>query len=190
MANKNKKADTEKPIENETTVIDEAIAEEAVQPETADEIQSEESDNGDRIKELEAELASQKDQFLRLAAEYANYRNRTQKEREGLFNDAKVETLKPFLTFADNFDRAMEGECDAENFKSGITMIYRQWKESFKKLGIEEFGEEGEEFNPELHYAVMHCEDEDKPDNTVTKILVKGYRLGDRIIRPAMVEAK
>ena len=135
-----------------------------------------------------AELAEQKDSFLRTMAEYDNYRKRTQKEKEDAYIFAKTDTVSKLLPAMDNFERSLQtpGE-DLEEFKKGVDMIYRQLTETLTVLGVEAFGETGEEFSPESHNAVMHREDENLGTNVVAEVFQKGYRIGDKIIRPAVV---
>ena len=129
-----------------------------------------------------------KDQFLRLAAEYDNYRKRTAKEKEGLWADAKADTVQAFLPVYDNLERAMKQETADEAYKKGVEMTMNQLKEVFAKLGVTEIEAEGKPFDPNLHNAVMHIEDENFGENTVAQVFQAGFMLGEKVIRFAMVQ--
>ena len=135
------------------------------------------------------QLAATKDQFARLAAEYDNYRKRTAKEKETLYQDAKADTIKEFLSVYDNLERAAAapgGEDDPQ--KKGLEMIFTQYKELLKKLGVEEIEAQGRPFDPERHAAVMHVDDENLGENEVAQVFQAGFLMGDRVIRHAVVQ--
>lgn len=161
-------------------------------PETENEVQTAEEivdalDAG--IAELEKELAAAKEAHIRTLAEYANYRTRTAKEKESTWIDAKASCMSELLPMLDNFDRALGvTDSDFETYKKGVEMIYQGFCETLKKLGVEAFGEEGDEFDPNFHSAVMHIEDESLGENVLAQVFSKGYRLGDKVLRPAMVK--
>ncbi len=140
-------------------------------------------------EKLTAELNEIKDRLLRVMAEYDNFRKRSQKEKEMAYGDTKASTIAEFLPVYDNFLRAMSVEAtDLDSFKKGIEMIFNQYGETFKKLGVESFGEKGETFDPNIHNAVMHGEDENLPENSISDVFSTGYKMGDRVIRPAIVK--
>ena len=140
-------------------------------------------------EKLTAELNETKDKLLRVMAEYDNFRKRSQKEKEMAYGDTKASTIAEFLPVYDNFIRAMSTEnADLDTFKKGIEMIFNQYGETFKKLGVESFGEKGEAFDPNIHNAVMHGEDEELPENSISDVFSTGYKMGDRVIRPAIVK--
>ena len=140
-------------------------------------------------EKLTAELNETKDKLLRVMAEYDNFRKRSQKEKEMAYGDAKASTIAEFLPVYDNFERAMSADAtDIDSFKKGIEMIFNQYGETFKKLGVESFGEKGETFDPNIHNAVMHGEDENLPENSISDVFSTGYKMGDRVIRPAIVK--
>lgn len=140
-------------------------------------------------EKLTAELSETKDNLLRIMAEYDNFRKRSQKEKEAAFGDSKASVIAEFLPLYDNFGRAESQETtDLDSYKKGIQMIYNQFGEILKKLGIEEFGEKGDTFDPNIHNAVMHDENPELPENSITEVFSKGYKLGDRIVRPAIVK--
>lgn len=138
--------------------------------------------------ELQKQLDEKNDQLLRMAAEYDNFRKRSQREKEALYADCKASVVNALLPVADNFDRIFANpDGTLEDYKKGVEMTFKQFSDVFKNLGIESFGEVGEEFDPNFHNAVMHTEDDSVGENTITTVIVKGYKLGDKIIRPAMV---
>ncbi len=141
------------------------------------------------LKETEEQAAKQKDVLLRTAAEYDNYRKRTAREKETVYADATSDAVKEFLPVADNLERALEQkDCSAEDLRKGVEMVLKQMQDALKKLGVTEMGKEGEPFDPALHSAVAHVDDESAGENTVTKVFQKGYKIGDRVVRHAMVQ--
>ena len=125
----------------------------------------------------------------KLAAEYDNYRKRTAKERDDAFTNAKVSVFSELIPVLDNFDRAMSTEeSELANFKKGVEMTHTQLKSVFEKFGVSEFGEAGEVFDPNFHNAVMHIDDDTLSANVITEVFQKGYKTGDKILRPAMVK--
>ena len=142
-----------------------------------------------RIAELEKDLAATKEAHIRTLAEYDNYRKRTAKEKENTWIDAKAVCLAELLPMLDNFDRALGvTDSDFESYKKGVEMIYQGFCETLKKLGVEAFGEEGDAFDPNFHSAVMHVEDENLGENVLAQVFSKGYKLGEKVLRPAMVK--
>ena len=137
---------------------------------------------------LQDQLAQQEDRFLRLAAEYDNYRKRTAKEKEALWSEAKADTAVAFLPVYDNLERALKQPTTDEAYKKGVEMTMNQLKEIFSKLGITEIPAQGEPFDPKLHNAVMHVEDENFGENVVAEVFQSGFMLGDKVIRFAMVK--
>ena len=129
-----------------------------------------------------------KEQFLRLAAEYDNYRKRTAREKENLWTEAKADTVQAFLPVYDNLERALKQDTADEAYKKGVEMIMAQMKEVFAKLGVTEIEAQGQPFDPNLHNAVMHIEDENLGENTVAQVFQAGFMLGEKVIRFAMVQ--
>lgn len=158
----------------------EETAEEAVQEEQAAEPTPEEA--------LQASLKEQEDKYLRLLAEYDNYRKRSQKEKENAWTTAKADTAKEFLPVYDNLERALKQETADEAYAKGVQMIMTQLKTVLEKLGIEEIPALGETFDPNFHNAVMHMEDESLGENTVAEVFQTGFKIGDKVIRHAMVK--
>lgn len=141
------------------------------------------------IEKLTNELASAKDTHLRVLAEYDNFRKRSAREKEALYGDAKANTLKTLLPVIDNFDRAADNKTDdIEVYRKGIEMTLTQLGEILKNLEVEAFGEVGEQFDPNIHNAVMTVENDELPENSIAAVFEKGYRMGDRILRFATVQ--
>ena len=159
---------------------------ENLQEETVEEVGNTEPTAEEKLTQ---ELNETKDKLLRVMAEYDNFRKRSQKEKEMAYGDTKASTIAEFLPVYDNFERAMSADAtDIDSFKKGIEMIFNQYGETFKKLGVEPFGEKGAEFAPNIHNAVMHGEDENLPENSISDVFSTGYKMGDRVIRPAIVK--
>lgn len=167
---------------NEEPVQEETKAQEAVEETAADE-------NAEKISELEKELAASKEAHIRTLAEYDNYRKRSTKEKEGIYADAKAVCMTELLGVVDNFERALDvKDSDFESYKKGVEIIYTNLMDTFKKLGVESFGEKGEEFDPNFHNGVMHIDDPELAENVIADVFSKGYKLGDKVLRPAMVK--
>lgn len=137
---------------------------------------------------LKEEIAKQKEQYLFLAAEYDNFRKRTQKEKDNIYQDAKADSVKKLLPVFDNLERALQQETADEAYKKGVEMTMTGLREAFKSLGVEEFGEAGDTFDPNMHNAVMHIENEELGENVVAQVFAKGFKVGERVIRFAMVQ--
>ena len=144
---------------------------------------------GEAAAELESVLAEWQDKYLRLQAEFDNYRKRTAKEKESLYTDAKIDTVKALLGVYDNLERGLAQYGDEESpHRKGLEMVFNQFKESLKKLGVETMDAAGKPFDPEKHNAVMHVEDENYGENTVVEVLQQGFTLGDKVLRFAIVK--
>ena len=143
----------------------------------------------DQMELAAKQLASVKDQFMLLTAEYYNYRKRTAKEKESIYQDAQIDTIKAFLPVYDNLERAAatEGGEDSPH-KKGLEMIFHQYQEILGKLGVTEIPALGETFDPEKHNAVMHIDDENYGENVVAQVFQAGFMLGDRVLRHAIVQ--
>ncbi len=136
----------------------------------------------------EQELAGANDRYLRLMAEYDNFRKRSQKEKESLYGDIKAAAVKEFLPVYDNLERALAAETADEAYRKGVEMIMAQFNKTLEKLGVTEIKSLGEKFDPNLHNAVMHVDDEEKGENEIVEVFQKGFMLGDKVIRFAMVK--
>lgn len=138
---------------------------------------------------LEKELADTKDQLLRVTAEYANFRKRSEKEKNESFTFATAKAVGEILTVADNLERALASEQeDYEGLKKGVEMTFNGLMASLEKLGVTTCGEVGEKFDPNFHNAVMHVDDDSLEENVITDVFQKGYKIGDKVVRPAMVK--
>ena len=167
---------------------DAAAAEKAEEPavEPQKELSAEEKLQAE-VESLKKELADEKEKYLRLDAEYYNYRTRSIKEKQEAYDNALCKTVTEVLSVIDNFERAANAECSDENFKKGVDMIFKQYLAILEKLGVSEIPAQGQPFDPNLHNAVSSCEDENLGENTVAAVLQKGYTLGKKVIRHAMV---
>lgn len=195
MSKKEKKAEQtapeqQEPMEQETQAQAETQAGQSeseaqtkaeAQPESADPLLTE-------LESLKDQVAQQEDKYLRLAAEYDNYRRRTAKEKDSIWNDAKADAAQAFLPVYDNLERALKQQTADEAFKKGVEMTMTQLKTVLEKLGITEIQALGQTFDPNLHNAVMHVEDENFGENTVCEVFQAGFMLGDKVIRFAMVK--
>ncbi len=139
------------------------------------------------LEKAEAELADQKDQHLRLMAEYQNYRNRTTEEKKKIYGDAKADCIQSLLTVIDTFEIALKTDCSDEAYKKGIEMTFTQLQKALEQMGVKEIAEVGVEFDPNRHNAIKQMDDTEFAENTVCAVYQKGYLLGERLIRPAMV---
>lgn len=141
----------------------------------------------DELTRTSNELEALKERLLRTTAEYDNFRKRTAKEKEGIYTDACIDVLKNILPVADNLERALAADGSLEDMKKGVEMTLRQFKDSLEKLGVTEIPTDGE-FDPNLHDAMMHVEDENYGKNVITEVFQKGYKRGDKVIRYSMVK--
>lgn len=148
-----------------------------------------ESKKEDSVKEAaEKAIKAEQEKYMRLAAEYDNFRKRSQKEREALYADIKADTLLKFLPVYDNLERALKQETADEAYRKGVEMIMDQFKATMEKLGVTEIESEGQDFDPEKHNAVMHVDDENVGENKIVEVFQKGFKIGEKIIRFAMVK--
>lgn len=137
---------------------------------------------------VQAATREQEDKYLRLLAEYDNYRKRSQKEKEHAWTSAKADTIKELLPVYDNLERAMKQETSDEAYAKGVQMTMQQLKTVLEKLGVEEIPAQDQPFDPNVHNAVMHVDDEALGENTIVEVFQAGFRMGDTIIRHAMVK--
>ena len=135
------------------------------------------------------QLESVKDQFVRLTAEYDNYRKRTTKEKDNIYQDSKADTIKAFLAVYDNLERAVATEGDEDSpHKKGLEMIFHQFQDILAKLGVTELEAKGKEFDPETMNAVMHIDDESLGENVIAQVFQAGFKMGDKVVRHAIVQ--
>ena len=142
---------------------------------------------GDSLEKAQKEHDELQDKYLRVCAEYDNFRKRTQKERDGIFTDAYSDALKEILPIFDNLERAAL-YTEPDKLTEGLELIFKSAKDMLTKLGVEEFGAVGEKFDPNIHNAVMHIDDDSVGEEEIIEVFQKGYKRGDKIIRHAMVK--
>ena len=179
---KNKDKNNQNNIPEEDTS---PISEDTAQAASSEETVKDERD--EKIAALENELAGEKDKYLRLAAEYDNFRKRTIKEREGLIMDIRSDVLTKILPVYDNLSRALLQHTEDEAYKKGVEMTMTQLTQILEKMGVTEIKALGEKFDPALHNAVMHIEDENAGEGVIVQEYEKGFMLGDKVIRFSMV---
>lgn len=176
--------ETKEELENNDEVIEDAAEEKNVDKENDLEIMRKLKDEN---KRLNNELEAFKDRLLRVTAEYENYRKRTIKEKEAIYTDATSDVLKEMIPVLDSLERAITLDGNLEDFKKGIEMTIKSFNTSFEKLGVEEI-DITQGFDPNLHQAVMHVQDENFGTNEVAEVFQKGYKKGDKVIRYTMVK--
>ena len=142
----------------------------------------------EKMEQLAKLVSDSNDKYLRLAAEYDNYRKRTAREKENIYGDAKADTVKPFLEVYDNLVRGVAQFEEGDGHRQGMEMIAKQFLDVLAKLGVTEIEAEGQPFDPEKHNAVMHVDDERFGENIVAEVFQKGFMIGDKVLRFAMVK--
>ncbi len=160
--------------------------EEATSPEEAS-AETEQPQEPDNAAELQKQVDELNDRLMRSAAEFDNFRKRTAREKSELYQDATIKCVQQLLPVLDNFERALETETQDEEFRKGVEMILRQLEDAFKQLGVTEMEALNQPFDPMRHNAVNQVEDESFGKNTVCQVFQKGYLLGDKVVRYAMV---
>ena len=181
---------TEKKETKAAETKEEKIEEEA----KAEETKKEKKPKKDSKKETEIKETAEKlikeeqEKYLRLAAEYDNFRKRSQKERDSLYNDIKADTLLKFLPVYDNLERALKQATADEAYRKGVEMIMNQFNATLEKLGVSRIESLGQKFDPSLHNAVMHVDDEEKGENEIVEVFQEGFKYGEKVIRFAMVK--
>ena len=161
---------------------EEPVTEEVVEETTEETVETPEEN------EFEKKYNDINEKYMRTLAEYDNYRKRTIKEKETIYPEAKAIVIEKILPVIDNFARALESAENKDAFYEGIVMLKKQFDDTLASLGVEEIKAVGEEFNPELHNAVMHIDDEEQGENVIVEEFQKGYKIGDRVIRHSMVK--
>lgn len=209
MSDEEKKESSETPGQQETAPQAEKpedVRQEAAEPEKAEKAEKAEKGKKESHKkekektytltreQMEAaelaakQLAAVKEQFVRLTAEYDNYRKRTAREKDTIYQDAKADTIEAFLAVYDNLERALATDADPDSpHRKGMEMIFNQYKEILKKLGVTEMEAKGQPFDPNRHNAVMHIDDENLGENVVSDVFQAGFLMGDRVLRFATV---
>jgi len=194
---KKKQTEAAEAEQEKTEAAAEETAKEAAEekteaaPETAEapaEAKAEEKAEAPAEQPKDAALAAMNDKYLRLCAEYDNFRKRSQKEKDALYDDIKANTLKSFLPVYDNLVRALNQPTEDEAYKKGVEMIMAQFRSTMEKLGVTEMNCLGQKFDPAFHNAVMHVDDEAKGENEIVEVFQQGFMVGEKVIRFAMVK--
>lgn len=185
-ADKNKKTAAKSEPEKEKE-------QEAPAPEKAEEKPAEQQESrAEEPKKAESaensEFAALNDKYLRICAEYDNFRRRSQKEKESLYSDVKAEAVRSFLPVYDNLERALAQNTEDEAYRKGVEMIMTQFNATLTKLGVSPIESLGRSFDPTLHNAVMHVDDEEKGESEIVEVFQQGFKIGDKVIRFAMVK--
>ena len=188
MSEKKKKDVPQEQPQPEKKAAEAAAAEETADVPEVEEVFTVTREQMEQFESLAKLVSDGNDKYLRLAAEYDNYRKRTAKEKESIYADAKLDTVKPFLDVADNLDRAVSQFEEGDPHRQGMELICKQFAAVLEKLGVTEIPSPGQTFDPEKHNAVMHIDDENFGENTVAEVFQKGYQLGDKVVRFAMVK--
>ena len=182
-----KKTPTDEAVE-ETAKQETAEKEtEEVKEENKEEVKEEAKAEPTELEKAQKAQAQEHEQYLRLAAEYDNFRKRTQRAKDAIYQDAMSDTAKKFLPVYDNLERALKTETADEAFRKGVEMTMTELTKIMDGIGIKAFGAAGEPFDPEKHNAVMHIDDESLGDNVVAEVFQTGFAMGDKVIRFAMV---
>ena len=175
MAKKNKK-ENETPVEETVETVE--TAEETV----------EQAPEAVEVNPWEEKYNAERDAHLRVAAEFDNFRKRTVKEKEASYGNGKADAVAKILPIYDNLERALNQPTEDAAYKKGVEMTMNELLKIFGTLGVEVFGNPGDVFDPNLHNAVMHTEDESLGENTISMVFQKGFKMGDKIVRFAMVQ--
>ena len=189
--------ENKQPMEEQVPEVEETAQAEAASEAEAEKKGKKKKEKGitftrEQVEQMELavkQLDTVKDQFVRLTAEYDNYRKRTTKEKDTIYQDAKADTIKAFLAVYDNLERAAQSEGGEDSpHKKGLEMIFAQYKDILKSLGVEEIEAKGAAFDPEMHNAVMHIDDESLGENVVAQVFQAGFKMGDKVIRHSIVQ--
>ena len=183
---KKKKDLEEQPVQDTPTEAADGAQETA--PEDVQEASPESAQVQTETEQLRQELETKQDQYLRLAAEYENFRKRSAREKDRIYQDARAETVKKFLPVYDNLERALKNETADGAYKKGVEMTMNELTKIMQSFGIAPFGAAGETFDPQLHNAVMHIEDETLGENVIAEVFQTGFAMGEQVIRFAMVK--
>ena len=167
---------------------DKEVKEQQPEAENVEAEAAQEPEKAPEVNPFEEKYNAEHDSYLRLAADYDNYRKRTAKEKEQSYSNGKADTILKLLPIYDNLERAMNQDTEDAAYKKGVEMTMTELVKIFTGLGVEIFGEAGEHFDPSLHNAVMHTEDDRVGESTITQVFQKGFKLGEKIVRFAMVQ--
>jgi len=160
-----------------------------MQPETVEETgETAEAVEAPQVDPWEEKYNEEREAHLRLAADYDNYRKRTIREKDASYGNGKADAIAKILPIYDNLERALNQPCTDEAYKKGVELTMAELLKIFEALGVEIYGQIGDEFDPERHNAVMHNEDEELGENVISMVFQKGFKLGDKVVRFAMVQ--
>ena len=173
-------------MENQQNVAPEEELEQT--PETTEETQQEAVEEAVETNPFEEKYNAEHDSLLRLAAEYDNFRKRTIKEKEASYGNGKADAVAKILPVYDNLERALNQPTEDAAYKKGVELTMNELVKILTGLGVEIFGAPGDTFDPNLHNAVMHTEDESLPENTIAQVFQKGFKIGEKVVRFAMVQ--
>lgn len=174
-------------LENSEELAEEITEQEIAESADEDDAVSEYNDVAAQVADLEDKLEEANEKYVRLFAEYDNFRKRTAREKSDTYANASAKCIENLLPVVDSYERSLEFECSDENFKNGMVMIFNQLKEFMAKMNVTEIEALGAEFDPNFHNAIQQMPDTDYVDNHVCAVFQKGYMMGDKLIRPAMV---
>lgn len=174
--------------DNKDTIEEKEVSEETTEKKTEKKSSKKDSKLQKEVEDIKAQLKESKDMLLRTAAEFDNYKKRETAAKEKLSSYVKGETLKELIPSIDNLNRALAADENSADYIKGVSMTIKGLTDALNKMGLEEINPVGEEFDVNFHMAVMKVEDESVGENIVTKVLQTGYKLGDTVLRPAMVE--
>lgn len=174
-------------LENSEELAEEITEQEIAESADEDDAVSEYNDVAAQVADLEDKLEEANEKYVRLFAEYDNFRKRTAREKSDTYANASAKCIENLLPVVDSYERSLEFECSDENFKNGMVMIFNQLKEFMAKMNVTEIEALGAEFDPNFHNAIQQIPDTDYADNHVCTVFQKGYMMGDKLIRPAMV---
>lgn len=157
------------------------------QDENLEQKQNEKAEKNKKVTQMKEELEEMTDRYKRVLAEFENFKKRSQKEREQLYNSILSDIIEVILPVLDNLENALKAETKDENYKQGIELVQKQFKDVLKSKGIEEINAVGETFDPSLHEAVSSIQDEKRGEKEIVEVYRKGYKIGNKVIRHSMV---
>ena len=176
------------PVEEEAVRVEQSEAPKEEAKAKKEEKKAAKKEKKAPVPDLSEELKGANERYLRLLAEYDNFRKRSQKEKDSLYGDIKADTLSKFLPVYDNLCRALAQNTEDEAYRKGVEMIMTQFEQTLEKLGVTKIESLGQTFDPNMHNAVMHVEDEEKGENEIVEVFQEGFLLGEKVIRFAMVK--
>ena len=168
--------------------IKENPVEEVAEEVTGETVETAEAPEVPEVNPFEEKYNAERDAHLRLAAEFDNFRKRTVKEKEASYGNGKADAVAKMLPVYDNLERALNQACEDAAYKKGVEMTMTELTKILNGLGVEIFGNVGDTFDPNLHNAVMHIDSEELAENTISQVFQKGFKIGEKVVRFAMVQ--